>query len=153
MTQAIPPNQSASPVLWGEYRCSLDSDGYLLLPAQFSTTTPFVLTKGLDGCLMLAPQSYFSSLSEKVRALPISNQLGRLFRRHLFAHALQVIPDEKRQIFVPDALRTYAGLSDEVILVGNDVYLEIWNVNAWLEKQARLIDEAISQEDWQLEGI
>ncbi len=153
MSQAIPPNHSTSPVLWGEYRCTLDSDGYLLLPAQLSATTSFILTKGFDGCLMLAPQSYFSSLSEKVRALPISNQMGRFFRRHLFAHASQVVPDEKRRIFVPAALRSYANLTDEVMLVGNDVYLEIWNVDDWTDKQAILMDEAISGGDWQLEGI
>ena len=86
MSQAIPPNLFIPPSFWGEYRCPLDTDGHLLLPEQVtdaSEATPFILTKGLDGCLMLAPQGYFSTLREKVQALPLTDRsflFGRAFR-------------------------------------------------------------------------
>jgi MraZ protein len=153
MTQAIPPNHSAPPTLWGEYRCSLDADGYLLLPEQLADSKPFVLTKGLDGCLMLAPKSYFEKLSEKTRTLPLTNQVARLFRRHLFASATPVQPDGNNRIQVPEKLRAYAHLNGEAMVVGNDEYLEIWSVQNWDEVQARLIDETIESDGWQLEGI
>ena len=156
MSQAIPPNRPASPFFWGEHRCTLDADGHLLLPKSLfesAEAVPFVLTKGLDGCLLLAPQSYFSSLREKVQALPFTDKLSRLFRRHLFASAMTASPDQQHRIFVPDGLRRYANLADAAVVVGNDTYLEIWNTSDWDGNQAQLVDQIVQEDGWRLEGI
>ncbi len=153
MSQAIPPNQFIPHSFWGEYRCSLDADGYLLLPEMFTEATPFILTKGLDGCLMLAPQGYFSSLREKVRALPLTDKLSRSFRRHLFASAMTATPDQQHRIFLPDGLRRYANLADAAVVVGNDDYLEIWNANDWENSQMQVVEQIVQEDGWRLEGI
>ena len=156
MSQAIPPNQFIPHSFWGEYRCPLDADGHLLLPEQFteaSEAAPFVLTKGLDGCLMLAPPGYFSALREKVQALPFTDKLSRSFRRHLFASAMTASPDQQHRIFVPEGLRQYANLADAAVVVGNDAYLEIWNASDWADTQMRIVDQIVQEDGWRLEGI
>ncbi len=151
MPQAIPPDHGVPRAFWGEHRQSMSADGYLSLPAQF-TEAQFILTKGLDGCLMLAPRDYFASLQAKVRALPLTSRRSRSFRRHLFAHATPVAADSQNRIFIPESLRTYANLTDTVVVIGNDAYLEIWNVEAW-EQMSQAVDLMVQEEDWQLEGI
>ncbi len=156
MSQAIPPNPIIPPSFWGQYRCPLDTDGHLLLPVQVadvSEAEPFVLTKGLDGCLMLAPQGYFSSLRERVQALPFTDKLSRSFRRHLFANAMAASPDRQRRIFVPEGLRRYANLADAAVVVGNDAYLEIWNASDWAHTQELATDQIVQENGWRLEGI
>ena len=156
MSQAIPPNRPSAPSYWGEYRCELDAEGYLLLPKPLLETAeaaPLILTKGLDGCLLLAPQNYFSVLRKKVQALPFTDKLSRSFRRHLFASAMPASPDNQRRIFVPDRLREYANLTGTAIIVGNDAYLEIWNASHWADTQMQVADQLTHQGGWILEGV
>lgn len=154
MPQAIPPNPIIPPSFWGQYRCHIDADGHLLLPELFTEViTSFVLTKGLDSCLMLAPQCYFSSLREKVQALPFTDKLSRSFRRHLFASAMHASLDQQRRIFVPDQLRAYANLADAAVVVGNDAYLEIWNAKDWTDNQNLVMEQIVQKDGWRLEGI
>jgi len=156
MSQAIPPNRSAAPFFWGEHRCTLDADGYLLLPKSLldsAEATTLVLTKGLDGCLLLAPEGYFSSLRDKVQALPFTDKLSRSFRRHLFASAMTVSPDQQHRIFLPEGLRRYAHLVDVAVVVGNDAYLEIWNASDWDDTQTQMVDQIVQEEGWRLAGI
>jgi MraZ protein len=130
----------------------VDADGHIQLPEQFKDDAPFILTKGLDGCLMLAPEAYFRSLSEKVRRLALTDRRSRTFRRHLFALAVQVKPDERNRIPVPSHLRDYANLGDTAVVVGNDAYLEIWDVGAW-QRMLSEMDHMVQQDDWEIEGI
>jgi MraZ protein len=153
MAQAIPPNQFIPHSFWGQYRCTIDTDGYLLLPDDFPEADPFILTKGLDGCLLLAPQGYFSSLREKVQALPFTDKLSRSFRRHLFASAMNASPDQQRRIYLPDGLRRYANLADAAVVVGNDAYLEIWDASDWERTQLQVTEQIVQEDGWRLEGI
>jgi len=156
MSQAIPPNQFIPHSFWGEYRCTFDTDGYLLLSEELfetSETTSFILTKGLDGCLLLAPQGYFSTLREKVQALPFTDKLSRAFRRHLFASAMPASLDQQHRIFVPGRLREYANLADAAVVVGNDAYLEIWNASDWDDIQRQVVDQIVKEDGWRLAGI
>jgi len=153
MSQAIPPNPFIPHSFWGQYRCVIDADGHLLLPEDFPEAASFVLTKGLDGCLLLAPQGYFSSLREKVQALPFTDKLSRSFRRHLFASAMTASPDQQRRIYLPDGLRRYANLADAAVVVGNDAYLEIWNAREWDDTQTQVVDQIVQEDGWRLAGI
>ncbi|HEY53789.1 MAG TPA: hypothetical protein G4N94_10060 [Caldilineae bacterium] len=117
MSLAIPQNQIPSPSFWGEYQCEIAPESHLLLPkplAGIIGATQFILTKGLDGCLLLAPPAYFSVLQAKVQALPFTDKSSRSFRRHLFANAALTVPDSQNRISVPARLRQYANLSDRV---------------------------------------
>ncbi|HHB91539.1 MAG TPA: division/cell wall cluster transcriptional repressor MraZ [Anaerolineae bacterium] len=152
MSQAIPPNPGVPRAFWGEHRCPLDAEGRLSLPEDFLGKGEFVLTKGLDGCLMLAPQAFFASLSQKVRELPFTRRSVRAFRRHLYASATPVTSDSHNRIIIPENLRAYAGLTETAVVVGNDAYLEIWNEQAW-EEMTQTIERMVQEEGWQLEGI
>ena len=106
----------------------------------------------MDGCLLLAPQDYVSRLAERVRALPLTDPAARLLRRHLFSAAVPASPDGSTTLSITPQLRAFANLSDQVVIVGNDAYLEVWNPQAW----ERMKEEGVKmmmQEDWSLEGI
>ncbi len=149
---SVSPIPDPPHAFWGEHRRPLDADGFLILPEHIPPATRFVLAKGLDGCLLLAPSAYFAALQEKIRALPLTDKRSRTLRRHFYASATPVTPDSHNRIRIPEKLRAYAGLTETVAIIGNDAYLEIWNTDAW-DAMSREADRMIEEEGWQLEGI
>ncbi|MBF8299491.1 MAG: MraZ protein, partial [Dehalococcoidia bacterium] len=44
--------------------------------------------------------------------------------------------DRQGRIVLPQALRQYAGITDEVIMTGQDTYFEIWAPERWRDQEA-----------------
>ena len=53
------------------------------------------------------------------------------YQRVLFSGASDEIPDRQGRITVPAALREYAGLDRDVVVVGKNTTAEIWDTAAW----------------------
>jgi MraZ protein len=49
----------------------------------------------------------------------------------LFSSAFDEQPDKQGRVTLPPALREYAGLDRDVIVVGNGQTVEIWDATAW----------------------
>ncbi len=49
----------------------------------------------------------------------------------LFSGAFDEIPDRQGRITVPPALREYAGLDRDVVVVGKNTTAEIWDAATW----------------------
>jgi MraZ protein len=122
-------------MLLGQYTYTLDSKGRLTVPSRFRDELPseVVVTRGLDRCLAVYPLNVWEEIAQKVTSLPITDPRGRALRRVFFADAINVEPDTHGRILVPDRLRDYAGLdlSSEVVIVGLDQFLELWNPDRW----------------------
>ena len=51
--------------------------------------------------------------------------------RVFFASASDELPDKQGRITVPPALRAYAGLQRDCVVIGANTRLEIWDTQAW----------------------
>jgi MraZ protein len=122
-------------MLLGQYAYTLDSKGRLTVPSRFRDELPpeVVVTRGLDRCLVVYPLDVWEEIAQKVTSLPITDPRGRALRRVFFADAINVELDRQGRILVPDRLREYAGLdlSSEVVIVGLDRFLELWDPERW----------------------
>jgi len=103
-----------------------------------------VVTRGLDKCLLLFPRQGWQELAHKVNGLPLTLPQARWLRRLLFAGALDCLADDEGRITLPEELRAYARIEEELVLVGLGGYLEIWSPACWGEALARLEAEASS---------
>ena len=119
----------------GEYSHSIDAKGRLIIPSKFREQLgeDFVLTKGLDGCLLVFPNDEWKSFEEKLRALPLTNKSARTFSRFFVAGAASCELDKQGRILVPATLREFAGLEKDVVLTGNINRIEIWSKEKWSE--------------------
>ena len=119
----------------GEYSHSIDEKGRLIIPSKFrfELGETFVLTRGLDGCLCVYPQSEWNILEEKLRNLPLTNKNARKITRFLVSGAATCELDKQGRILVPTALREYAGLEKDVVVTGNLERIEIWDKAKWSE--------------------
>ena len=131
----------------GEYSHSIDEKGRLIIPSKFrfELGETFVLTRGLDGCLCVYPQSEWNILEEKLRELPLTNKNARTITRFLVSGAASCELDKQGRILVPTALREYAGLEKDVVVTGNLERIEIWDKAKWSESTSYEDMESIEE--------
>jgi len=139
----------------GEFKHTVDNKGRLTIPAKFRSelAAGVVVTRGIDKCLFLFPMAEWEKLSQQVSQLPITQQEAREFRRLIFSGASDIVPDKQGRILIPSYLREYANLDSEVVIVGNNTYIEIWNAEAWQEAKANIEGRALNAEYWAILGI
>lgn len=117
----------------GTHAPRLDEKGRLVLPAKFreGLSTGVVLTKGQDRSIVVWPAAEFAAYSERLNEASRSDARVRAYLRVLFSGAFDEIPDRQGRVTMPAALREYAGLDRDVVVVGNGTTVEIWDAQAW----------------------
>ncbi|MDA2808239.1 division/cell wall cluster transcriptional repressor MraZ [Nocardiopsis suaedae] len=122
----------------GTHSLRLDEKGRLFLPAKYrdELSGGLVITKGQERCLYAFPVDEFQRVTENLRTAPVTAKAVRDYSRVLFASASDEVPDKQGRITVPPALRGYAGLERECVVIGANTRLEIWDAAAWAEYEA-----------------
>nr|WP_255603571.1 division/cell wall cluster transcriptional repressor MraZ [Oscillochloris sp. ZM17-4] len=117
----------------GEFEHSIDEKGRVAVPARFREELGegMVLTRGFDLCLQAFPRQVWQQLSQKVSSLSLGSPEARSLRRMLFSNAAEVEVDRQGRILVPQNLREYAGLAEQVVITGMDTYFELWSAERW----------------------
>ena len=117
----------------GEFEHSIDDKGRVAIPARFREELGegMVLTRGFDLCLQAFPRHVWQQLAQKVSSLSLGHLEARNLRRMLFSNAAEVEVDRQGRILVPQNLREYAGISEQVVITGMDTYFELWSSERW----------------------
>ena len=117
----------------GEYNHNLDVKGRMAIPAKFrqKLSGGAIITRGLDHCLFVFTTTEWETLAQKLINLPLSQANSRAFVRLMLSGAADVEVDKQGRILIPDYLRTYAGLSKQVIVAGVYNRFEIWDAESW----------------------
>lgn len=129
-------------MLTGEFNHTIDTKGRLIIPSKFREILgeEFVITKGLDGCLFLYPENEWKVFEEKLRTLPLTNKDARIFTRFFLGSAVDGSLDKQGRVLISSALRTFAQLEKEVVLVGVLDRVEIWDKAKWNENNTIVED-------------
>lgn len=117
----------------GTHQPRLDDKGRLFLPAKFrdELSEGLVLTKGQERCLYAWPLPEWTRITDQMRTAPVTGKISRDFGRVLFASASLEVPDKQGRITVPAALREYAGLARDCVVIGANTRVEVWDSAAW----------------------
>ena len=150
----------------GTFSCVIDDKGRLSIPSKIrpgdSDTSKkkgipsgerMVLTQGLDGCLSLYPADAWEKITSRLESLSFTQRDFRYFNRRLHQHTSQVLIDKSGRILIPEILRQLAGLDKDVLVVGVNSSIEIWNPDryrqylenygqTWEEVAERLFDDS-----------
>jgi len=102
----------------------------------------FVIFKGLDGCIWAYSKEDWETFENKIASLPISK--ARKLQRFYSAN-YPCEPDSQGRILLPQSLRNYAGITKDVIVVGIQKRVEIWDAQRWQEYNDSISDEEISE--------
>jgi MraZ protein len=117
----------------GTHNPKLDEKGRIILPAKFREhlVDGLVMTKGQERCVIIWPRAAFDSYAEELRRRSTNNEKVRAYTRVFFSSAFDDEADKQGRVTVPGSLRQWAGLERDLVVVGADTRIEIWDQQAW----------------------
>ena len=117
----------------GTHAPRLDDKGRLILPAKFREQLEkgVVVTRGQERCLYVFPALEFERLADQLRQAPVTSKQARDYLRVFLSGASDEVPDKQGRITIPPALRSYAGLTRDLTVIGAGHRVEIWDATAW----------------------
>ena len=122
-----------------EYKRQIDDRGRIILPAKLRDDvcgTVYITQSPSEKCLHLYTEEEWVKLAEKVNLLPTAtDRNAAAFVRMFFGKASAVTVDKQGRIPIADRLIEFAGLGKDVVLVGANTRLELWDEGAWDEYQ------------------
>ncbi|HLR35265.1 MAG TPA: division/cell wall cluster transcriptional repressor MraZ [Tissierellales bacterium] len=117
----------------GEYQHTLDNKGRIIIPSKLREDLGdnFIITKGLDNCLFVYPNSEWKILEEKLKGLPMTNRDARAFVRFFFSGATECTLDKQGRVLLPSNLRKHSKLVKDAVIIGVSTRIEIWSKEEW----------------------
>ena len=117
----------------GTYSPRLDDKGRLVLPAKYrdALARGLILTKGQERSIVVWPAEAFEAhAAAQDSTTPVDAQ-DRAYQRILFSSAFDEMPDRQGRVTIPPTLREYAGLDRDVVVIGRNATVEIWDAVTW----------------------
>lgn len=115
----------------GEYRHSLDSKGRLSFPVKLREKlgAEFVMCRSFDKCIMIHPMDSWQEFADKLSSLQVVED--RNVSRYFFSGAVCSGLDGQGRVIIPQYFRDFAGIDKNVVLIGNNKHLELWDEATW----------------------
>lgn len=130
-------------MLLGKYVLPMITDGQLALPLVYRQDLShdvIYLTQGFDGNLLLLTKSAFEKLYSHVKSISITDPLARMLTRLILGNAVETGVDPDGVLQVPVALLDFVDHGEEIVLVGQGEYIELWTSSIW-KKQADILQD------------
>jgi MraZ protein len=126
----------------GLHEHTIDAKGRMSLPVRFReqlASTPsgdaeevhFILTTGIDKCLVLYPVDQWKAFEEKLAGLSQFDPAVVAIRRIYLAGATEITLDKNGRLLIPPMLREHAGLRRDVVWAGMGQTVELWAKELW----------------------
>lgn len=130
---SAPAPMDLPPLLLGTYTPKIDAKGRLALPAKLRSQlgSGLVMARGQERCVYLLPYSEFRRVAAQIQRTSMGNKAARDYLRVFLSGAVDQEPDKQGRVVIPPMLRQYAGLGDDVVVIGVGTRAEIWNREAW----------------------
>lgn len=119
---------------------TIDSKGRIILPSKFREElgdTVYV-TSGFENCVQILSVEQFDRLREQIRALPADKALSLQYI--LISPATEVSVSSQGRVMIAQKLREDASLSKDIVVVGMDQRIEVWDKDTFeefIERQKR----------------
>lgn len=143
----------------GATNLSMDAKGRLTVPTKHrdalltQSAGHLVLTAHPHGCLLLYPQPAWEPIQAKMMALSSFDRQSSSLQRLLVGYAEDITIDNAGRMLVSPALREFAQLEKDVMLVGQGSHFEMWNMSAWRKQLENITNGASVEMPAELEGF
>lgn len=123
----------------GTHVRTLDDKCRLAIPKAFrdvfctdvATTATVVIAPETEQALALFSEAQFQQRAEDVRSCAPNSGDARVYLRLYFSQAESVEIDKQGRIRLPERLMEFAGIQQEVVLLGVNDRVEIWDRVRW----------------------
>jgi len=126
----------------GKHSSKLDKYNRLSTPSQFreELSNRSYITQGFDRNLQVLTRDSFQEIYRRVVSLNIADPLARILLRLILGTAHEVHLDKNGHLPIPDELKEFANLHEDVLVVGQGDYFEIWSADLWNNQETQLKD-------------
>lgn len=120
----------------GSYPHTLDDKGRIFIPTRFRDiirgggSDALMITR-MDRCLFAYTLDGWSQIENRILAQAENSEYMRRIRRVFVGGAHECQFDKQGRVLIPPALRAYAELDKEIVLVGVLNHFEIWSKENW----------------------
>lgn len=131
-------------MFFGEFEHRVDYKGRVPLPPRFrrELREGVVLTRGIEKCITAYPLPEWKKLATTLTSGSLTQSKLRKLSRALFGTAFAANIDGQGRVALPTSLREYAGIEDEVVIIGANTYMELWSKQRWQAEKADSEEQA-----------
>lgn len=97
-----------------------------------------IVTKGIESCLQIVSPQNWEVLLEGTEGKPFLDKTTRELQRFLFGNAVEVVLDKQGRMILPNYLVAHAKLTDEVVFVGIQRYVELWDSQEFKKHEEKI---------------
>jgi MraZ protein len=138
-------------VFLGEFTHAIDEKNRLVLPSKFRAFVTdiedkkgyFVVASPVSGehCLRLYTRTGWKQVEAKLRAEANKAKDPARYMRFFASRGEFCSLDSQSRLVLPQKLMDYAGLKEDVLMVGNVDWIEVWNVGEYRAATESLDEE------------
>jgi len=121
----------------GATKVTLDAKGRLAIPSRYRerllarSDGHLVATVDRDFCLLIYPLPDWEEIERKLIRLPALNKQARRLQQFMVGYATDLELDGHGRILLPQALRDFAELGRQTMLIGQGNRFELWDEERW----------------------
>ena len=121
----------------GEYNCTMDAKGRIMLPKALVAQLPddskeqLVVNCGFEKCLVLYTKDEWNRITSELNKLNTFIKENRDFLRLFNRGANILTSDANGRILIPKNLQEYGGLKSDVVFVTNSSKIELWDKTSY----------------------
>jgi MraZ protein len=121
--------------LTGTFPVNLDDKKVMTLPRairdQLGGCDTVLVSPGPDKCLWLTNQAHLDRLAHRLDQSSAREIDVRTFKRLYYAQTVKTPISRDGRVAIAERLAEFAGLEQEVVLVGIDDHFEVWDAARW----------------------
>ncbi len=118
-------------MLVGKYDQNIDVKGRVNIPSKFRSALgeTFVVAVGDEKCVNIYPLSEWNAFMQRVENVPVEDRA--MLMRYIQQTSAECDLDSQGRVVIPPAIREYAELTKEIVVVGEHKKVEVWSLENW----------------------
>ncbi len=127
-------------MLLGQYEGKVGEKSRIAFPKRFREVLgdKLIITQGFESSLIVVSEAGWKALLEGTEGKPFTTRATREMQRFLLGNATFVELDDKGRFILPEYLKRFASITDDVLFIGLSRYVEVWSRVQWEEYQKSL---------------
>lgn len=140
-------------MLLGQFAGTISGKARIAFPKKFREVLgeKLIITQGFEQSLIVVSEEGWKALLEGSEGHPFTNVASRETQRFLLGGAAFIELDDKGRFILPDYLKRYAEIEEEVVFLGMNRFVEVWDKKRWeaynsdLAKNISVVAERLGQ--------
>jgi len=134
-------------MLVGTFQAILSAKRRTAIPKKFlkELGDRLILAKWYEDCLALVGEDYWLALLKRLTGgeARVPTEPVRDTERFILGSAYELEADGQGRVVIPQELVVYANLSEKLVFIGLGDRIEIWDEQAWREKEKAVATHAV----------